>query len=65
MRLKKLKHSNNKVADEIIVDFDLVFSVYYSQNYKATVIMSVAGAMLPVAEDLETVMSMWDEGVSK
>jgi hypothetical protein len=38
-----------------MVDIDKVFSFYYSQGHKATLLLATGGAMIPVSEPVEKI----------
>jgi hypothetical protein len=53
MNLISLTHANlNTVVEVVAVQ---VFAYYYSQTHKATLVLAVGGAMLPVKESVDEV----------
>lgn len=53
MKLNKYTHAN--LHTEVVVDMDKVFSFYYSQGHKATLLLATGGAMIPVSEPVEKI----------
>jgi hypothetical protein len=52
----QLTHANNK--QPIYVSRELIFSYYFSQGHKSTVLLASGGAMLPVLESPETIKQL-------
>ena len=53
--MKLLKYTHANLNTEVVVDMDKVFSFYYSQGHKATLLLATGGAMIPVSEPVEKI----------
>lgn len=56
MQTAEFNHAN--MNTKIVVMKDLAFSVYYSPNHKATMIVASGGAIVPVRESVNEVCAL-------